>query len=121
MYRYDVIAGLFTLPFIMFYLAFVVLAVVVIWKIYKKAGKPGWASLIPLYKAYCMVDIAWGNGWLFLILFVPFVGAIFGIITIFKFAMAFGKGIGFGFGLLFLGLIFYPILAFGDAEYIGPQ
>ncbi|RDU21799.1 DUF5684 domain-containing protein [Anaerosacchariphilus polymeriproducens] len=121
MYSYDVIAGLFTLPFIMIYLALTVLGIVVMWKIFEKAGKPGWGSLIPIYNFYCIMDIAWGNGWLFLILFVPFVNGIFGIITIFKFAMAFGKGIAFGFGLLLLGVIFYPILAFGDAEYIGPQ
>lgn len=113
--------GLFTLPVIIIYIALVALMIVVMWKIYVKAGKPGWAVLIPFYREYCFMEITWGNGWLFLLYIVPVVGAIVGIITVFKLASAFGKGAGFGFGLLFLSIIFYPILAFSDAEYIGPQ
>ena len=89
--------------------------------VFVKAGKPGWASLIPFYNTYCLYDIAWGNGWLFLLTFVPCVGAIFGIIMLFKLAKAFGQGTGFGFGLLFLNTIFILILGFGKSEYVGPQ
>lgn len=92
-----------------------------LWKIYVKAGKPGWAVLIPFYGNYCQFDIIFGNGWLFLLLFVPLVNAVVLIMMFFKLAAVFGKGIGFGFGLMFLPFIFVPILGFGDAEYIGPQ
>lgn len=98
-----------------------VLTLVALWKIYAKAGKPGWACLIPFYNMYCMFDIAWGNGWLFLLTFIPCVNFVVGIIMLFKLAKAFGQGTGFGFGLLFLNTIFVLILGFGSAEYIGPQ
>ncbi len=98
-----------------------VLTIVAMWKLFVKAGKPGWASIVPFYNTYCLYDIAWGNGWLFLLTFVPCVGAVFGIIMLFKLAKAYGKGTGFGFGLLFLNTIFVLILGFGDSEYIGPQ
>ena len=102
-------------------LAICVLTIVALWKVFVKAGKPGWASLIPFYNTYCLYDIAWGNGWLILLTFVPCVGAIFGIIMLFKLAKAFGQGTGFGFGLLFLNTIFILILGFGSSEYVGPQ
>lgn len=102
----------------------VVLAVLVIvatWKIYAKAGRPGWASLIPIYNTYILYDIAMGNGILFLLLLVPFVNCIISIIVLYKLSTSFGKGIGFTLGLLFLSPIFLCILGFGKAEYIGPQ
>lgn len=102
-------------------LVFLVLTVIARWKIYTKAGKPGWASLIPFYTDYCMFDIAWGNGWLFLLMFVPCVNFVISIMLCFKLAKAFGRGTGFGFGLLFLNTIFVLILGFGSDKYIGPQ
>lgn len=110
---------------VMFYLV-ILMAILVIsfmasWKVFVKAGKPGWAVFVPFYSSYCQFDIAFGNGWLFLLMLVPIVNIVIGIWQCFKLASAFGKGIGFGFGLLFLPLIFEVILGFGDAEYIGPQ
>ena len=98
-----------------------VVMIVALWKIYAKAGEPGWASIVPFYCNYVLFKIAMGNGWLFLLLFVPVVNIVFGIMVYFKLASAFGKGVGFGFGLLFLTPIFILILAFGSAEYIGVQ
>ena len=109
------------LVYSIFVLVIAVLTLVAMWKIFVKAGKPGWACLIPFYNMYCMYDIAWGNGWLFLLTFIPCVGFVFAIIMLFKLAKAFGQGTGFGFGLLFLNTIFVLILGFGTAEYIGPQ
>lgn len=102
-------------------LAITVLTIIARWKIYTKAGKPGWGSLIPFYTNYCLYEIAWGNGWLFLLGFVPCVNVVVAIMVQFKLAKAFGKGTGFGFGLLFLNTIFILILGFSDARYIGPQ
>ena len=89
------------------------------WKLFVKAGIEGWKCLIPFYNTYLMFKIAFGNGWLFLLMFVPFANFIISILFMFKLAKAFGKGAGFGFGLLFLYPIFFPILALGDAEYVG--
>lgn len=91
------------------------------WKTFEKAGKPGWAAIVPFYNLYCLCDIALGNGWLFLLTFIPCVQVVFFIIVYFKLAKAFGKDIAFGFGLLFLCPIFLCILGFGKAEYIGPN
>lgn len=102
-------------------LAISVLTLVAMWKLFVKAGKEGWKCLIPFYNTYCLYDIAWGNGWLFLLMFVPCVNVVVGIMMLFKLAKAFGQGTGFGFGLLFLNTIFILILGFGSAEYVGPQ
>ena len=102
-------------------LAISVLTLVPMWKLFVKAGKAGWKCLIPFYNTYCLYDIAWGNGWLFLLMFVPCVNVVVGIMMLFKLAKAFGQGTGFGFGLLFLNTIFILILGFGSAEYVGPQ
>lgn len=91
------------------------------WVIFEKANVEGWKAIIPFYNTYCLYKITWGNGWIFLSLIVPIVNAIVGIITIYKLAKVFGKGIGYFFGLLLLGIVFYPLLAFSDAEYIGPN
>ena len=109
------------LVYSIFVLVIAVLTLVAMWKIFVKAGKPGWACLIPFYNMYCMYDIAWGNGWLFLLTFIPCVGFVFAIIMLFKLAKAFGQGAGFGFGLVILNTIFMMILGFGKAEYVGPQ
>lgn len=102
-------------------LVIVVITLVAMWKIFEKAGRAGWKCLIPFYNAYCLYDIVWGKGWMFLLMFVPIVNIIIQIMFVFKMAKAFGKGTGFGFGLLFLNTIFVLILGFGSAEYVGPQ
>lgn len=100
-------------------LAWAVLLIVAYWKIFTKAGEPGWASIVPFYGNYIAFKIAFGNGWLFLLCLVPVVNAVISIILIFKLAQVFGHGIGFGFGLLFLSPIFFLILAFDSSEYVG--
>ncbi len=101
------------------YLAVMVLGIVAMWKIFEKAGEPGWAAIIPFYNLYVLFKITWGNGWKFLFLLIPFANIVFAIITMVKLAKAFGKSGGFAVGLIFLSIIFYCILAFGDAQYIG--
>lgn len=102
-------------------IAILVLTLVGQWKLFVKADKPGWACIIPFYNMYCLYDIAWGNGWLFLLTFVPCVNIVVSIMMLFKLAKAFGQSTAFGFGLLFLNTIFILILGFGSAEYEGPQ
>ncbi len=115
--------GVLTVYLIIAIVSFVmaVLTIIARWKVYTKAGKPGWGSLIPFYSNYCLFDIAWGNGWLFLLGFVPCVNFVVAIMLCFKLAKSFGKGTGFGFGLLFLNTIFFLILGFDNSQYIGPQ
>ncbi len=103
-------------------LALAVLGIVAMWKIFVKAGEPGWAAIIPFYNLYVLFKITWGSGWKFLLLLIPIANIVFVIITMVKLAKAFGKSGGFAVGLIFLGVIFYCILAFDDSQYMGvPQ
>ena len=90
------------------------------WKVFAKAGRPGWAILIPIYNFYVMLKIAGRSGWWLLLAFIPLINLSLIVIIIimpFNIANKFGKGIGYGFGLLFLPFVFYPILGFGNARY----
>ncbi len=87
---------------------------------YVKAGQPGWASIVPFYNLYVMVKFVGRPWWWFILVMVPFIGIIAAIILCFDLVKCFGKGGGFAIGLILLGFIFYPILAFGDAEYTAP-
>ena len=102
-------------------LAISIVVLVGMWKVFEKAGKPGWGAIVPFYNLYCLFEMSFGTGWLFLLIFVPCVGAIMTIIMWVKLAMAFDKGVGFGIGILFLPYIFLPMLGFGDAQYVGPS
>ncbi len=101
-------------------MAIAVLVIVATWKLFVKAGKPGWASIVPFYSTYCLFQISFGNGWLFLLSFVPCVNVVIFFMLYFKLAKAFGQGGAFAIGLIFLNPIFMLILGFGDSEYIGP-
>ncbi len=99
-------------------LAVVIVSIAGAWKVFEKAGEPGWKILIPFYNAYIALKIAGRPGWWLVFAFIPLVNLILLVIP-FDFAKKFGKGIGYGFGLLFLPFIFYPILGFGNARYRG--
>ncbi|MEX1003334.1 MAG: DUF5684 domain-containing protein [Crocinitomicaceae bacterium] len=87
---------------------------------FRKAGKPGWAVFIPIYNIIVMLEIAkkptW---WAIMILLVPIANIIFAIMTLNGISKNFGKSEGFTVGLVFLGPIFWCILGYGDAKYIG--
>ena len=99
-----------------------VLKIVSLWKIFKKAGKPGWASIVPIYNIYIMCEIAEKEWWYILLLCVPFVN-IYAIIVLYNgMAKKFGKGGGFVVGMILLPVVFFPMLAFGkDATIVNNQ
>src|SRR5213080_3416643 len=96
------------------------LLIVAMWKVFTKAGQPGWASIIPIYNLYIWCKIVGRPGWWIILMLIPFVNFIIGIILCIDLAKSFGKGVGFGIGLILLGIIFFPILGFGSAQYQGP-
>lgn len=102
------------------YFAVIILAIAGMWKVFTKAGKPGWASIIPIYNLIVLVEIVGRPFWWIVMMLIPCVNVIFAIILSLDLAKAFGKGPGFGIGLAFIPVIFYPILGFGDAQYEGP-
>src|SRR5215216_1071736 len=97
-----------------------VLLIVAMWKVFTKAGQPGWASIIPIYNLYIWCKIVGRPWWWILLMLIPFVNFIVAIILCIYLAKSFGKGVGFGIGLALLGIIFFPILGFGSAQYQGP-
>ncbi len=117
-------------------IAIAVVAIIGMWKVFTKAGKEGWKSLIPVYNLYTLCEIVGVSPWWILIVFVgglvciiPVIGWLaymaatiyFGILLAKSTANAFGKDTGFAVGLYFLSPIFYCILGFGKAKYEGAK
>ena len=102
---------------VVIYVAIIVLMIASLWKIYSKAGQPGWACIIPIYGTIVWLKIINKPIWWFILLLIPLVNIVILIIMYIQMAKVFGKGTGFGLGLIFFGIIFLPILAFGGAEY----
>lgn len=102
------------------YIVAVIFYLYCFWRIFEKAGKPGWAAIIPIYQTIVQLEILGRPWWWLLLMFVPIVNVVIGIMIIFDLAKVYGKGTGFGFGLLFLSFIFIPILAFDNSKYLGP-
>lgn len=115
----DSSGGAASLIFFVFFLAIAVFYIAAGWRIFTKAGRPGWAILIPIYNTIVLLRITGHSGWTILLFFIPIVDFIFLIILLNDLSKAFGHGVGFMLGLLFLTPIFYPILAFGGSKYIG--
>jgi hypothetical protein len=98
-------------------LAIAVFMLAAMWRVYTKAGQPGWAVIIPIYNTIVLLRIAGKQWWWFLLMLVPLVNIVVVILAYAGVATNFGKGGGFTLGLLFLPFIFFPILAFGSATY----
>jgi hypothetical protein len=105
---------------VIIYVVFILLVVVSLWKLFEKAGKPGWAAIIPIYNIIVFLEIIGRPLWWILLLLIPCVNVVVSIMTSIDFAKSYGKETGYGIGLWILPIIFYPMLAFGDAKYVGP-
>jgi len=116
-------AGIFAIvsaliiPFIIIW----VIMVIAHWKIYEKAGKPGWAAIIPIYNIIVLLEIVGKPVWWIILFLIPCVNIIFAVWTINLLSKSFGQSEGFTVGLLLLGVVFYPILGFGNYQYLGPS
>ncbi|HTU40225.1 MAG TPA: DUF5684 domain-containing protein [Candidatus Aquilonibacter sp.] len=103
-----------------FWLAFGAIVIVGGWKMFEKAGQPGWAIIVPFYNLYTMLKVAGRPGWWLILYCIPVVNLIIMIVVAIDIAKAFGQGAAFGFFLVFLLCgIGYLILGFGDYEYQG--
>ncbi len=103
-----------------FELVIVVFFIVAAWKVFVKAGKPGWAILIPFYNLYVLLKIIGRPGWWIILYFIPIVNIVVQIIIAIDLAKSFGRSTAFGVIMLWLlSFIGYPILAFGNSKYIG--
>lgn len=97
-----------------------VLVISGLWGVFVKAGRPGWYSLIPIYNMVTLCRVCGITGWLALVFLIPLVNFIALIYLADKLSKAFGKGIGYTLGIILLGMLFLPLLGFGEAKYVGP-
>lgn len=101
------------------YLVVVVIAIASVWRIFTKAGRPGWAAIIPIYNVIVLLDVAGKPWWWILLMLIPLVNLIILIMVYMDLAKAFGQGTGFGCLLILFAPIMFPVLAFGPYEYQG--
>jgi F0F1-type ATP synthase membrane subunit a len=95
-------------------LGLVVLLIIAMWKVFERAGEPGWAALVPIYNLYILTRVAQISGWWILAAFIPLVNILFCFTTSINVAKRFNRGTLFGVGVALLPFIFYPMLAWGD-------
>ncbi len=113
-------SGIGTIIGLVIWLALVAFFIAVGWKIFTKAGKSGWAAVIPIYNLVVLLEIVGRPLWWIVLFLIPLINVIAGAVVSVDLAKSFGRGTGFGIGLFLLGFIFGPILAFGSARYEGP-
>jgi len=121
MENYPSSAPAFGLGAILFFVAIWLVCIAGVWKVFTKAGKPGWAAIIPIYNVIVLLEIVGKPIWWFLLILFPCTSFIFVIWTYNLLAKSFGKSEGFTVGLVLLNPIFMLILGFGDAVYLGPS
>lgn len=102
------------------YLAIIIFPIVAMWIIFTKAGESGWAAIVPLFNISVLLEIVGKLWWWLLLMLIPIVNIVLLIMVYHQLSLSFGKDVGFTIGLILLGFIFLPILAFGDAKYVGP-
>jgi hypothetical protein len=105
---------------LLFFVVVIVFYVVAYWRLFAKAGEPGWGALIPIYNLYLYCKIAGRPEWWLILFFIPFVNVVIALILAMDLAKAFGKSSGFGIGLWILSFVFVPILSYGSAQYLQP-
>lgn len=101
-------------------LAIVIFMVVAMWRVFSKAGQPGWAILVPIYSTIVLLRVAGKPWWWLFLLFIPLVDVVVAILIYAGVATNYGRGAGFTVGLIFLPFIFIPILGCGRAVYQAP-
>ena len=105
---------------ILFILAMIVFQILCMWKIFEKAGKPGWAAIVPIYNIIILLEIVGKPTWWIILILIPIVNLIVLILIWHQLSLSFGKDGLYTVGLILLGIVFFPMLAFGEAKYVGP-
>src|SRR4051812_21646288 len=103
----GLMAALFGGAFFLVWLAVIVLVFVSLWKLFEKAGKPGWAGIVPIYNAIVLLEIVGRPLWWIVLLMVPCVNFVIAILVCIDLAKAFGKDALYGIGLALLGFVFF--------------
>jgi hypothetical protein len=103
--------------FVVWSLSTLVVTVISLWFIFKKVGKPGWVSIIPLYNLYVLVRVVGSSWWVFILLLVPYIGVLVFVFISIELAKCFGRGTLFGIGIGLMTIFFLPIVAFDKSSY----
>ena len=103
---------------VLIYIGIIVLMITSVWKVFTKANQPGWAAIVPIYNIIIMLEVAKKPTWWVAMYFIPIANFIFMIMTLNGISKNFGKDEGFTVGMVLLGIVFWPILAFGNAQYV---
>ena len=114
----------FSTPQMFLILILCIISYAAMWALYKKGGKKGWEAIVPFYTDYVMCDMVYGDGWLFIIRFIPIpaIRTIFSLYTLYQFSKLYGCGTVMALGCTFFPYIFMPILAWGNGHsYIGSK
>lgn len=112
--------GIFGGMTVLFYLAVWVFSAIALWKLFTKAGKPGWAGFIPIYNLIVLLEIVGRPLWWVVLFFIPIANLVVAFLVNIDLAKSFGRDAVFGVLMTLLPIIFIPILAFGSATYRGP-
>jgi len=104
---------------IIVYLLIAVVYVVSYWKIYVKAGKPGWAAIVPFYNIIVLVEIVKKPVWWVVLFFVPCANIVALVLVSIEFVKVFGKPSWHAVLFILLGIVYAPYIAFSDAKYVG--
>lgn len=98
-----------------------IIQIVALWKLFTKAGKPGWAAIVPFYNVLVMCEIAGRPAWWLAMMFIPIANIIFGIMLTIDFVKSYGKDMTFAVLTVLFSFIMLPIMAFDkNTRYVGP-
>lgn len=117
--------------FLVIWLAVIAFMVVTHWKIFEKAGQPGWKSIVPVYNFWTLCEISGKPGWWSLVVllmaipvinFVAWIPAlVVAVIVSIELAKSFGKDPMWALLLILVPIVGYPMLAFDkNVKYVGP-
>jgi TRAP-type C4-dicarboxylate transport system permease small subunit len=112
----DPVAAAMSMTTSLIILAAALLLVASMWKVFERAGEPGWAVIIPIYNLYVLTKVAQVSAAWMIAMLLPFLNIIAVFVVANGVAKRFGKSTGFGIGLVLLPFLFYPMLAWGDDQ-----
>ena len=116
------LGALFGSAMMLVWLAIILVVIAGGWKVFAKAGQPGWAIIIPFFNIYIMLKIVGRPAWWLVLYLIPVVNFVIALIVAIDLAKSFGQSAVFGIVLLFLlAAIGFLILGFGSAKYLGPS
>jgi hypothetical protein len=130
---------LFLVTFALFGAFLFFLFVIGAYKVFEKAGRPGWAIFIPIYNLWTLADIGDKPGWWGLVTVLAIiryndlnrnsailndfvnlftlVGLVLYVIISLNVAKNFNRTNSFGVFLVIVPFVGYPMLAFGPSPY----